>query len=278
MAKIEVLQGKLKEYLTEYFEGYGITSPEINFESPDQDEFGDISCNACLKYAKVLGRNPNDIAEGAIGFLKGKSIDEVEDVKFAPPGYINIYLNSKFTKGVLDDIIRLGDRYGSNLAFKGEKWVIEHTSPNPNKAMHLGHLRNNLIGMSIARLLEYSGARVICDAVDNDRGIAIAKLMWGFLSHMKRDEKVPTSLAYWHANKGEWYAPQDVDMLPDRFVSKCYVMGEDDFKHDPSVEAMVRDFVVKWDEGDSLVRELWSYVLNYSYEGMNRTLSRIGNR
>ena len=74
----------------------------------------------------------------------------------------------------------LGDNYGSNDLFKGKKIVVEHTSPNPNKAMHLGHLRNNLIGMSIARILEFCGANVVCDAIDNNRGIAITKLMWDF--------------------------------------------------------------------------------------------------
>lgn len=278
MTKNELLNETLKKYLIEYFKGLGVKSPEINFDKPALEVHGDISNDASLKYAKEVGKNPADIAVKAINFLKNKDIKEVEDIKFASPGYINIFLNSKYTKEVLNDIISLGDKYGSNGKLKGEKLVIEHTSPNPNKAMHLGHLRNNLIGMSIAHLLEFCGAKVVCDSVDNDRGIAIAKLMWGFLSHMKKNEKASTSVKHWYSNQDDWHTPEDLNMLPDEFVSKCYVLGAADFKDDLAIEKKVRNLVVKWENNDKPVRELWVHVLKYSYEGINRTLNRIGNR
>ncbi|HCC23545.1 TPA: arginine--tRNA ligase [Candidatus Falkowbacteria bacterium] len=278
MTKNELLNAKLKQYLIEYFKDLGIKSPEINLEKPAFVEHGDITSNSSLKYAKELGENPVIIANGAINYLKAKEIAEIADVRFAAPGYINIYLNYKYVEDILRDVIALGNKYGNNELFKGEKWVIEHTSPNPNKAMHLGHLRNNLIGMNITRLLEFCGAEVVCDSVDNNRGIAIAKLMWGFLTHMKKNDQAPTSIEYWYSHRDEWYRPEDVNQLPDVFVTNCYVMGAADFKKDSSIENMVRDMVVKWENNDILIRELWAYVLKYSYEGINRTLSRVGNR
>lgn len=278
MTKSELLNAKLKQYLIEYFTDIGIKSPEINLEKPALAEHGDITCNSSLKYAKELGKNPVIIADNLISYLKTKNISEVDDIRFAAPGYVNIYLNSEYTKNVLEDILALNDEYGKNQLFKGEKWVIEHTSPNPNKAMHLGHLRNNLIGMSIARLLEFCGAEVICDSVDNNRGIAIAKLMWGFLAHMKKNDQAPTNIEYWDSHRNEWYEPKDINQFPDVFVTNCYVMGAADFKKDLSVEDAVRDMVVKWENNDILTHKLWAHVLNYSYDGINRTLNRIGNR
>jgi arginyl-tRNA synthetase len=278
MTKSDLFTKTLRNYLIEYFAGLGVESPEISFDKPVLAEHGDISNNASLKYSKDLGKNPMDLARDAADWLKNKNIEEIEDVKFAEPGYVNIFLNSKFTKEVLEDIILLGDKYGSSELLKGEKWVVEHTSPNPNKAMHLGHLRNNLIGMSIARLLEYSGATVICDSVDNNRGIAIAKLMWGFLLSMKKNDEVPTSIDYWQSNPSKWSTPEDLNMPPGRFVAECYVSGETDFKNSQSVEEKVRDLVVKWENNDPTVRKLWEHVLKYSYQGINQTLSRIGNR
>ena len=278
MTKNEILTARLKNCLVDYFSDLGIKSPEINFDKPVLIEHGDLSNNAALKYAKEIGKNPSKIASEMINMLKNKKIDEIDDIKFAHPGYVNIYFNTKFTKEVLEDILLLEDKYGSNEKLKNETWVVEHTSPNPNKAMHLGHLRNNLVGMSIMRLLEFSGATVVCDSVDNNRGIAIAKLMWGFLSHMKKTDKISASVSHWYNNKEEWYEPEDLNMLPDKFVSECYVFGEADFKKDKSVEENVRNFVVEWENNDKLIRELWAHVLKYSYKGINRTLSRVGNR
>jgi arginyl-tRNA synthetase len=278
MTKNEILIKKLKKYIIDYFSDLGVKSPEINFDKPALIEHGDLSSNAALKYAKELGKNPSEIASGIIDLLKNKKVVEIDDIKFAHPGYVNIYFNTKFTKEVLEDILSMKDEYGSSEKLKNKTWVVEHTSPNPNKAMHLGHLRNNLVGMSISRLLEFCGAKVVCDSVDNNRGIAIAKLMWGFLSHMKKADKTPVSVSYWHANKNEWKDPEDLNILPDKFVSECYVLGEVDFKKDKVVEEKVRNLVVEWENNDKLVRELWAHVLKYSYKGINRTLDRVGNR
>jgi len=278
MTKNDLLNAKLKKYLVEYFTDIGIKFPEVGLEKPSLADHGDITCNSSLKYAKELGKNPAIIADGLINYLKTKEIAEIADIRFAAPGYVNIYLNSEYRKNVLEDVIALNDEYGKNQSFKGEKWVIEHTSPNPNKAMHLGHLRNNLIGMSIARLLESCGAEVICDSVDNNRGIAIAKLMWGFLAHMKKSDQVPSDIEYWDSHGDEWYEPIEINQLPDVFVTNCYVLGAADFKKDLSVENVVRDMVVKWEDNDILTHKLWAHVLKYSYDGINRTLSRIGNR
>lgn len=274
----ESLRRDIRNNLTEYFSGRGVAAPEIALDTPDHSEHGDITNSSALKYAKELGQSPVAIAQEGIRFLREKNIAGIAKIEFAAPGYINIFVDATYLRGVIGDIISAGDSYGRNERFGGQKWVIEHTSPNPNKAMHLGHLRNNLIGMGITRLLELSGAEVVCDCIDNNRGIAIAKLMWGFLEHQRKDGVGGHTVEQWHAHKNEWLTPEEAGELPDVFVTNSYVMGEKDFRNDPLVEAKVRQMVVDWENNDPLIRELWKHVLEYSYEGIQRTLKRLGNR
>ncbi len=278
MTTSDSLRSDILSGLTEYFSGLGVAAPEIALDTPDHSEHGDITNSSSLKYAKELGRSPVTIAQEGIRFLQEKNIAGIAKIEFAAPGYINIFVDATYLRGVISDIISAGDSYGHNERFSGQKWVIEHTSPNPNKAMHLGHLRNNLIGMGITRLLELSGAEVVCDCIDNNRGIAIAKLMWGFLEHQRKDGAGGHTVEQWHAHKNEWLTPEEAGELPDVFVTNSYVMGEKDFRNNPEIEAKVRQMVVDWENNDPLIRELWKHVLEYSYEGIQRTLKRLGNR
>ena len=250
---------------------------DVLFEKPSNSKHGDICTNIALKYANRFGSNPSILAQDISTFLTSAQIQYVEKIEAVKPGFINVTFNAAFYSHLVKEIIHSPNAYGKNDSLTGTKWVVEHTSPNPNKAMHLGHLRNNLVGMSLVNVLQWNGAHVVSDTVDNNRGIAIAKLMWGFLYHMKKETDVPTDVQYWISNPQQWYTPEEKGMLPDIFVTECYVFGEGEFKKDSNVENIVRNLVVQWENDDKDVRFLWSHVLSYAYAGMNRTLARLGN-
>lgn len=256
----------------------GIISPEISLERPDDPSHGDMCVNIALRYAKELKQNPKVLAEEIGQYLSGQRIDGISDIQVVSPGFVNIFFTNDFFVGVLREIEIQANSFGKNDSQKGKKWVIEHTSPNPNKAIHLGHLRNNLVGMSAAHLLEWSGAAVVYDAIDNNRGIAIAKMMYGFLVHMRKDKNTLADNDYWVSHPKEWYVPEELDLLPDLFVTKCYTLGEVDFKNVQGADQHIRDMVLKWEANDENTWKLWSHVLSFSYQGMNRTLKRLGNR
>lgn len=266
---LEALQSFLKE--KEIFD----VAPTL--EKSSSFSFGDLTTNLALVLAKRLKQAPLVIAEEIATYLSRTQIDGVHAVGAMAPGFVNIFFSDAFISDLLRQIRDEGSGYGANQILKGEVWALEHTSPNPNKAMHLGHLRNNLVGMSVGRILEASGAAVVYECIDNNRGIAIAKLMWGFLAHMRKEESVPIDIAYWREHKDAWHTPESLSMLPDLFVSECYVKGSDDCS-DPVLEEKVRGLVVAWEAEDADVWELWSHVLGYSYAGMDRTLARLGNR
>lgn len=258
----------------------GLDLSVVNLEHPDNIDNGDYSTNVALAYAKVLGKAPRVIAEEIkdqiLKIKNEEGIKEIEKIEVAGAGFINFYLSREFFVESVREICQNQD-FGSTNYFKGKVWEIEHTSPNPNKAMHLGHLRNNVTGMAISNILEANGAKVIREEVDNNRGIAIAKLMWGYLKFARKDNKEIVDVNYWQKNKDEWQTPDYANSKPDKFVDALYVKGAEDFKN-KDIELIVRDFVVKWENKDGVIWDLWNTVLQYAYEGQQRTLKRLGNK
>ena len=270
----ETLRGALETVL----ENLGISQVAFSLEHPTELSHGDYATNIALVCAKTVGKNPKALAEEIVAELQKMNISEIESVSVAGPGFINITLAPKFFKESIPEIISDRGEFGSNKNLKGQTWVIEHTSPNPNKAMHLGHLRNNLTGMAIANIAEANGVKIIRDEIDNNRGIAIAKLMWGYLKFGRKDgDTAHGDVSYWANHSDEWKTPEDAGMRPDRFVDQFYVLGAEDFRNE-AVENTVRDFVVKWEAHDKIIWKLWEKVLNYSYAGQKLTLERLGNK
>ncbi len=267
----------IESEIVKFFLDHGIESPVVILERPTDFTYGDISINVAMKYAKTLKTDPLSLAQDVRDHLSKKKLPHIDMVEAVKPGFVNIFFDQVFFGMLLGEILESRSGFGNNNSLKNQKWVVEHTSPNPNKAMHLGHLRNNLVGMSIVRILTSNGADVFSDAVDNNRGIAIAKLMWGFLAHMRKHEDVPIDVAYWNTHPDQWFLPTELEIRPDIFVTRCYVAGELDSKKGPEIENKIRDLVIRWETKDSDVWNMWSHVLAFAYEGMDRTLARLGN-
>ena len=272
------MQEKIKKWVGETLgAGEVLGSADFIVEMPSEMTFGDYSTNIAMVCGKTLKENPLDLAEEFAKKLEENKIAEVGKVVAVRPGFINFFLKPEVFAEKVREIIEKGQNFGK-FPQNGHTWVIEHTSPNPNKAMHIGHLRNNLTGMALARIAEANGYAVICDAIDNDRGIAIAKLMWGYLKFGRADGEQKTDPEYWQSHQDEWISPEEKGLRPDRFVDDLYVKGSADFDADPEVEKTVRSLVVEWENENKIVWELWRKVLSYSYAGQNETLKRLGNR
>jgi arginyl-tRNA synthetase len=265
--------------------GVNFSAQDLVIEYPADKSHGDFASNVAMnlfgKLKKEMGpdfqfNSPREFAQEIANKLTSQEIKEINKVEVAGPGFINFTLSNAFLLSKMGLIIQkhadVLDKFG-----KGKKYLIEHTSPNPNKAMHLGHLRNNVTGMAIANLLEAVGYEVTRDCVDNNRGIAIAKLMWGYLKFAHKQDKKVTDLNYWFEHQDEWQTPEDIGIRPDRFVDNLYVQAAEDFKN-PDVEKIVRQFVVDWENKDVKNWALWEKVLSFSYMGQNMTLARLGNK
>ena len=273
---VKQLLEQVQADLADFLNTKNISSPDVLIERAANSEFGDYTTNVAMRYAKTCSMSPLALAEEIVNFLETKSVSGIEKVVAVKPGFINFFFSPEVKVSTANAALS-NQAFKKNASLSGQKWVVEHTSPNPNKAMHLGHLRNNLVGMGIVRILNWNGAEVVAEAVYNDRGIAIAKLMYGFLAHMKKNAEAETNIAYWTSHQSEWFTPEEKEMKADRFVAECYVLAEKDIASNPEIENQVRKMVVDWEAGDELVRQLWQHVLNFSYSGINQTLTRLGS-
>ncbi|KXK07586.1 MAG: Arginine--tRNA ligase [Microgenomates bacterium OLB22] len=184
--------------------------------------------------------------------------------------FINLLVSDTF---LIDELSGLHKEFLPS----SETWLIEHTSPNPNKAMHLGHLRNNILGTAISNLWQKIGIAVKRDCVDNNRGIAIAKLMWGYLKFARKDPATPISIEQWYTHPESWRLPTDTEQDPGKFIEGLYTQAHEDCETNEESEQSVRQMVVDWEHENPKVWALWKLVLSFSYQSQEKTYARLGS-
>lgn len=165
--------------------------PKVSFTvEPAKKEFGDVSCNVCFLLAKDLKKKPNEIAKKITETYQKHLSELVSKIEAHPSGYLNFFVNmNKFNELVIKNSIK--DDFGFVDIGKKSRIVVEHTSVNPNKALHIGHIRNIIIGDTLARILDKVNFNVkILNYVD-DSGLQVADIVVGF-KHLGFSETPPS--------------------------------------------------------------------------------------
>ena len=191
----------------------------------------------------------------------------------AVQGFLNLSLSNIYWREVLEDVA--GDKNFGQLPPTGRKVMVEFSSPNTNKPLHLGHIRNNLLGASVSDLLKAAGDDVIKSTLVNDRGVHICKSMYAW-------EKC-----------FDGATPQSTGIKGDHLVGDCYVAfnklmqeevnglvaagmpKEQAEKEAPCMKA-VHEMLVKWEDGDPQVRALWQMMNGWVFEGFDQTYKALG--
>lgn len=148
--------------------------PDIVVEEPNQPEHGDFATNAAMVLARTLRRSPRDIAGMLAEDLQ--SLDFIERVEVAGPGFVNFFVRPDAWRRVLIDILARGGRYGWRQAERPEKILLEFVSANPTGPLHFGHGRGAVVGDALARLLRAAGHQVTCEFYVNDAGRQVQAL------------------------------------------------------------------------------------------------------
>src|SRR4030065_239742 len=145
---------------------------EVPFNVPPHREMGDFSSAVCFSLAKKRRQPPLEVAKETIGQLKHNLPPYIQEVTLTPPGYINFKVDwPKLAKELIPEIFERADLFGRPIQVEKEKVFVEHTSVNPNKAMHIGHLRNSVLGDTVARLFKWLGySTEVCNYID-DTGV-----------------------------------------------------------------------------------------------------------
>ena len=265
-----IIAAALNDFIKEKDPQAETVAPEsIVVQNAPNPEMGDLGA-PMFAFAKALRMAPPQIAAGLVEKITDKSLGEF----IAVGPYVNVKLDkSGAASPILKAIKSQGDSYGSTGSdgkkpLAGRRVMIEFSSPNTNKPLHLGHVRNDALGESVSRILKAAGAEVYKVDLINNRGVHICKSM----------------LAYklFHEAKGD--TPESLGMKGDHFVGQCYVefdkylKGEKDKPETahPEANQMAEDMLIKWEAGDPEVHALWEKMNGWTFDGVKETYKRTG--
>ena len=155
---------------------------EVAFNVPPKREFGDFSTAVCLAQAKVQKRAPMQIAEDVKAELAKVKLPYVKEILVTPPGYLNFRIDHRrYVKSIVDRVLKEGAGFGNTNVGRKRKVLVEHTNVNPNKAMHIGHIRNAIIGDCVVRVLAKLGYNVETLNYIDDTGVQVADVVVAML-------------------------------------------------------------------------------------------------
>ncbi len=251
---------------------YGVTLESVELQATRKEFEGDITV-VVFPMLRVVKGDPVQIGE-AVGKYLSENITDVEDYNVVK-GFLNLVISDTY---YLDFFVSIKDneRFGFVDSLKDNKAVmVEYSSPNTNKPLHLGHIRNILLGYSVAEIIKASGKKVYKTQIINDRGIHICK-----------------SMVAW--NKfGEGETPESTGLKGDKLVGNYYVkfdqvykeqiarliedgLSEEDAKKEAPILIEAQEMLRKWESGDTEVVTLWKMMNGWVYDGFDQTYNALG--
>lgn len=274
---MNTVENSLRTLAAQFLSGLvpeGQVSPAQVLLNPIPADFeGDVSV-VLFPFLKLTGKRPDELG-GALGTFLQQNLREIGSWTLVK-GFLNITFTPEYWAGLLKDIYAQHNRFGMQAAAADAPNVlIEYPSPNTNKPLHLGHLRNIFLGMSLSRILEATGQHVTPVCLYNDRGTNISKSM----------------VAWQKFANGA--TPQSTGIKGDHFVGDYYVKFSDLYKEEvkalmaegktedeakkqaPCMQEVER-MTVAWEEGNAEVRALWEQMNGWVYEGFNESFRRLG--
>lgn len=265
------LQNRLSELVEQFvFEQYKVRLSKVDFVPTKKEFEGDIT----IVLFSMLKEVKADLSELAalIGDHLSAHSDEVERYSVVK-GFLNLSLSNTYLVNLFAAIC--AEKNFGKLETTAKTYIVEYSSPNTNKPLHLGHIRNNVLGYAVANILEAAGNKVIKTQIINDRGIHICKSMVAWLKY------------------GEGETPQSTGLKGDHLVGKYYVIFDKVYKEQQEslkneglseyiaakqapifVEA--QEMLRKWEAQDPETIALWNRMNQWVYSGFNETYSNLG--
>ncbi|MDA8948920.1 arginine--tRNA ligase, partial [Flavobacteriaceae bacterium] len=250
---------------------YNVEVPQFDFQATRKEFDGDITL-VVFSLLKFIKTNPVQLSNQIGEFLKSHSV-WVTDFNVVK-GFLNLSIEDRFYVQAINQISNI-QRYGHSVPDSNSITLVEYSSPNTNKPLHLGHIRNNLLGYSVAQILEASGRKVLKTQIINDRGIHICKSM----------------VAWKRFSSGE--TPESSGIKGDKLVGNYYVRFDQEYKKE--IETLVKDGMSEdqaktsaplfkeaqamlraWEAGNNEVVDLWQKMNNWVYDGFETTYTNLG--
>ena len=265
------LQNRLSELVEQFvFEQYKVRLSKVDFVPTKKEFEGDIT----IVLFSMLKEVKADLSELAalIGDHLSAHSDEVERYSVVK-GFLNLSLSNTYLVNLFAAIC--AEKNFGKLETTAKAYMVEYSSPNTNKPLHLGHIRNNVLGYAVANILEAAGNKVIKTQIINDRGIHICKSMVAWLKY------------------GEGETPQSTGLKGDHLVGKYYVifdkvykeqeeslknegLSEDIAAKQAPIFVEAQEMLRKWEAQDPETIALWNRMNQWVYSGFNETYSNLG--
>ncbi|MFI5260555.1 MAG: arginine--tRNA ligase [Candidatus Paceibacteria bacterium] len=174
------MEERIRKAISDYLTSAGAGETAFVVTRPTEAAHGDYATNAALAAAKVLNKNPRELADELSRYLiDALGADLVSHVSAAGPGFVNIRLSPEAVRFAIAEADAQGAEWGKGGANAGQRVMVEYSNPNAFKEMHIGHLVGTIVGESVSRLVQNTGATVMRDTFGGDIGPNVAKALWG---------------------------------------------------------------------------------------------------
>lgn len=260
----DIIEQKLAEVILNV---YQLKDIKLEIQENKTEFEGDFTI-VTFPLVKQLKKNPESIGvELGEGLTTQTELLESFNVV---KGFLNVKVKNQF---FVDQFKTVSEQF-LNIEKKNATVMVEYSSPNTNKPLHLGHIRNNLLGFSVAQILKEAGYDVIKSQIINDRGIHICKSMLAWEKFGKGE--TPNAETKGDKFVGNYYVKFDQEYKKE--IAELIANGstEDQAKKDAPLMKEAQQMLLDWENGDEKVRNLWSEMNSWVYDGFNQTYKRLG--
>ncbi|BBM48208.1 arginyl-tRNA synthetase [Leptotrichia wadei] len=249
---MELLTIKLKKLFSENINNiFGADYAEkIDIQNSTKKEFGDFQTNFAMVSSKLIEKNPREIASTLVENFSENDI--IQKLEIAGPGFINIYLKNGFLNEEIKKVEN--EKYDFSFLNTDKTVIIDYSSPNIAKRMHIGHLRSTIIGDSIKRILQFLGFHTLADNHIGDWGTQFGKLIVAYKN---------------------WLDKKAYEKDPIGELEKIYVKFSDEAKINPALEDEAREELKKLQLGDENNQKLWKEFIDISLKEYNKVYDRL---
>ena len=249
---MELLTIKLKKLFSENINNIFSAdyTEKVDIQNSTKREFGDFQTNFAMVSSKLIGKNPREIASTLVDNFKENDI--IEKLEIAGPGFINIYLKNNFLNEELKKVEN--EKYDFSFLNTDKTIIIDYSSPNIAKRMHIGHLRSTIIGDSIKRTLQFLGFHTLADNHIGDWGTQFGKLIVAYKN---------------------WLNKKSYEEDPIGELERIYVQFSDEAKKNPALEDEAREELKKLQLGDEDNQKLWKEFIDISLKEYNKIYDRL---
>jgi arginyl-tRNA synthetase len=267
------LQQQLSPVIQSYFEAHQTIQPEsFEFQSTRKDFEGDTTV-LIFPLAAQVKMNPEALGNAIGAYLKENSND-VADFNVVK-GFLNLVLTDQFYLEQFQSIYSTPHFGHIKPTENSPTLMVEFSSPNTNKPLHLGHIRNNVLGYAVANILEANGNHVVKTQIINDRGIHICKSMVAWLTYGNGETPASSGLKGDHL-VGKYYVIFDAEYKKQIQALVAQGHSEEEAKQNAPLLLEAQEMLRKWESNEEEVRSLWRTMNEWVYSGFSSTYSHLG--